>query len=543
MKKQILQSSVLILIVLTTSFTKTNAQWKLVGNAGTDPLTNFVGTTDNVALIFRTKNMERMRIQNGGRIGIGTTTPSARLNVVSSDIVSLGNPGMLMLGNVTGANMTMDYDVIQARNNGSASSIWLNYYGGATYLGPSSAVQISSDGHLTTLNPAGIAGTYNSLYALNINANSSLGGINVTDPVDNYALFCAKSGLDAGVYVSKASTTTATPCVEGYSSGSAGGVEGYSNTGIGVYGSSTSNFGLYGYSSTGTGVYGVSYASSADNGYAGQFIANNFRGIYVQSATGWIAGYFNGDVYTTGSYTGSDAKLKKNITDVNDAMSIINKLQPKYYEFRNDGNYAKMNLPKGNHFGLIAQDVEKVLPNLVRDMDFETKDAQPKVISKDGKEIAQTQSQSKSEEIDFKAVNYTELIPIIIKGMQEQQATIDKQQEQINQLVQLLQNQNVTNSSNSSDVKSVALSNAYVMQNAPNPFTQNTVVKCFVPTTVKQAQLIVFNLSGQSIKTYPLTNGMNNVNIAAGSLPAGQYTYSLIADGKKVDSKNMNLTK
>lgn len=46
-------------------------------------------------------------------------------------------------------------------------------------------------------------------------------------------------------------------------------------------------------------------------------------------------------------------------------MSIINKLKPKNYEFRNDGKYAAMNLPKGNHYGLIAQELEEVLPNLV----------------------------------------------------------------------------------------------------------------------------------------------------------------------------------
>mgnify|MGYP001258080327 CR=1 FL=1 len=52
----------------------TNYAWGLSGNAGTNPSTNFLGTTDNNGLIFKTNNFERMRISSGGGISIGTTT-------------------------------------------------------------------------------------------------------------------------------------------------------------------------------------------------------------------------------------------------------------------------------------------------------------------------------------------------------------------------------------------------------------------------------------------------------------------------------------
>lgn len=50
-----------------TSWTPTNGTfWNLLGNAGTTPATNFLGTTDNVALVFRTNNIEQARFENSG---------------------------------------------------------------------------------------------------------------------------------------------------------------------------------------------------------------------------------------------------------------------------------------------------------------------------------------------------------------------------------------------------------------------------------------------------------------------------------------------
>ncbi len=45
--------------------------WSLEGNAGTNPTTNFLGTTDNTDFVLRTNNTEQMRIANTGVVGIG----------------------------------------------------------------------------------------------------------------------------------------------------------------------------------------------------------------------------------------------------------------------------------------------------------------------------------------------------------------------------------------------------------------------------------------------------------------------------------------
>jgi hypothetical protein len=61
--------------------------WLSSGNAGTTPANNFLGTTDNQALVFRTNNTERMRIASNGNVGIGTTTPSEKLTVKDGSIL------------------------------------------------------------------------------------------------------------------------------------------------------------------------------------------------------------------------------------------------------------------------------------------------------------------------------------------------------------------------------------------------------------------------------------------------------------------------
>ncbi|MCC5923573.1 MAG: hypothetical protein JJT77_07290, partial [Crocinitomicaceae bacterium] len=55
--------------------------WETTGNAGTNPSSNFLGTTDAQDLVFRTDNTEQMRLTTDGWLGIGTNTPDAFLDI------------------------------------------------------------------------------------------------------------------------------------------------------------------------------------------------------------------------------------------------------------------------------------------------------------------------------------------------------------------------------------------------------------------------------------------------------------------------------
>lgn len=58
--------------------------WSLTGNAGTNRNTNFLGTTDNVPLVFRTNNTEKVTILANGNVGIGLAQPGKLLQVHNS---------------------------------------------------------------------------------------------------------------------------------------------------------------------------------------------------------------------------------------------------------------------------------------------------------------------------------------------------------------------------------------------------------------------------------------------------------------------------
>lgn len=124
-----------------------------------------------------------------------------------------------------------------------------------------------------------------------------------------------------------------------------------------------------------------------------------------------------------GIFVASDETLKTDIEPLTNAMDIIMQLSPKTYRFRTE-EFQQMALPEGMHAGLIAPAVEEVLPQLVSSTRVESP------LNDDGSENI--------EPLDYKALNYTGLVPYLIGAIQEQQATIQAQNERLSQMEQTL---------------------------------------------------------------------------------------------------------
>jgi hypothetical protein len=65
--------------------------WSLTGNASTDTSVNYIGTTDGKSLHIKTNAADRVVVNSGGNVGIGTASPTAKLDVAGT--VKLGTSG------------------------------------------------------------------------------------------------------------------------------------------------------------------------------------------------------------------------------------------------------------------------------------------------------------------------------------------------------------------------------------------------------------------------------------------------------------------
>lgn len=213
-----------------------------------------------------------------------------------------------------------------------------------------------------------------------------------------------------------------------------GQTENPSNNGYGVYGravgGANANLAITGYGDGGNTAYGAYlYTGSASTEY----------GVYASSSG--YAGYFSGDVVYTGSLTSSsDRKFKTNVeslgggdvgaqrTGASGVLQRVLKLRPSTYEYASDDAYAHMNFPEGRQYGLVAQEVEDVFPDLVHEA------RQPGAPAVNDAGVLT----GEGEATRFKSVDYVQLIPVLIQAVQEQQATIERQQAQIDALKEAL---------------------------------------------------------------------------------------------------------
>ena len=114
----------------------------------------------------------------------------------------------------------------------------------------------------------------------------------------------------------------------------------------------------------------------------------------------------NGVVYMYYGYSSSDQRIKTNIKTIDNALWKVQQLR---------GVYFTQIIEQTKNIGLIAQEVENIIPEVV----------------------------SENPNNNIKAVAYGNLVGLLIEAIKEQQAIINNQQTQINEIKNILKNNNL----------------------------------------------------------------------------------------------------
>jgi hypothetical protein len=317
-----------------------NNDWTILGNAGTNPTVNFIGTTDNQSFVLRTNNLERMRVLNNGQVVVNNTTP------IAGDIFS---------SYASGTNIAV---------NGYSTGSGLAIYGQNTSTG--SAIQ----GIATVATAFGVVANNNNASGTGLIANGN-------NAAAGYATAGSAGAFTAnriGIYSVSLNTNVAVSST-GVMGRDAGGTFTMLNGGAGVTGSGgTGGVGVFAFNSgTGNALYAqnanaTSFAVRAINANAlGTGLlatGNNVAGTYLVDGSGVAAvgltigvagittsttngilragGYFiTGNGTTTGAYSYVGARtagnVNRKIEGTGTVNTIINDLQ---------GNKVLMSAPE-----------------------------------------------------------------------------------------------------------------------------------------------------------------------------------------------------
>ncbi len=267
--------------------------------------------------------------------------------------------------------------------------------------------------------------------------------------------------------------------------------------------------------------------SSLGNG-AGIFgTTSNHVGVAIP---GRYAGYFNGAVYVenditaTAFLTPSDIRLKQNVESISENtkrggtlenvlnMNVIkynyidfNSLRSKSDTTTADYSDPLFDITADTHYGLSAQELERLYPDLVKK-------------GQDG----------------FLGINYVELVPILIRSIQELSAELDELKDA---------SYDKQNSRSISLVDDVTSASAKLYQNTPNPFTERTEIRFSLSDDARNAYIYIFDMTGKMLRQIPVDSSMQSVTVNGYELSAGIYLYSLVVNGQEIDTKRMILSK
>ncbi len=412
-----------------STFTTSTNDWGTSGNTGTTSA-NFLGTINNAHLRFRTNNTQRLIIDSLGNVGIGASptfdaTNPEKLLVDAGTTTSVN--GMAVKGTVNNylqlniqnrsTGPSASTDIVATADNGNESTNYIDmgingsgnngrFFGNANdsylySLGQNLNIGNGTVGKYMAFITGGIDQITNERMRIDGAGNVGIGTTTPSQKLDVNGNINASSNIisQGSVVVDGPSANTGT-LAPGLLFGSLGAGEGVSSKrtagtnqyGLDFYTSYTNRLAITNGGNVGIGTNAPNYkltvagivAPSADNAYSlGGGTTNRWTAVYA----------------TNGAIQTSDRRLKTNIKNLNYGLKEVLALQPVSYNWKEKPT-------TDNKIGLIAQDVKKVVPEVV------------------------TGDEAKEK----LGMNYAELVPVLINAIKEQQKEIDDLKEMVKKL-------------------------------------------------------------------------------------------------------------
>jgi len=542
--KTTLLTAIVMLASLISIKAQTTDSWLLHGNSNIKPTKDFIGTKDNSPLIFRTRNIFRMTITNGGQIGIGTVNPMQKLDIAGN--INIDADSAFYMGNIktlhtsggaenffvgpgtdnfiqTGglANTALGYQAMYRNSTGDRNtaigdrSLWL--------LDPGS--DNVAVGYNSLINFEG--GDQNTAIGSNALGGLIIGGGNIA--IGYNAMSRTDGGLGIGQNIAIGTNTLA----------------------IHKFGDNTIAIGPSSLSSIFAGENNTALGNATNVNDSFNISNSTALGNEALLTASNQVRVGNGSVASIGGYTGwtkvSDARIKRNIQSNVPGLAFINKLKPVTYTVNLDEADRIMQKPaikttdgkvvvmskealaarkaeeKKIQSGFLAQDVEKAAKEL--NFDFSGVDA-----AKNNK--------------DLYGLRYDEFVVPLVKAVQElsaqndalksENAALKSRLDKVEQILNISDAQKTT----------LSLSNAHLDQNIPNPASNSTTINYYLPQNTTTASINISDVNGKTIRSFSLpSNGNGQVTVQTNNLSGGTYQYSLIVNGSVLDNKKMVINK